>query len=94
MLATLPKTVVHHRLSEKNAPRQIRRQPCAIRDTLSCSVYHCLILPMRKIIWTITAVFCVQIGFQLAMTADRSNTDYAALRTPLQNGIESPVTRN
>lgn len=44
---------------------------------------------MRKIIWTIGAVFCVQIAFQLAMTADRSNGEYAALRTPLQNGIDT-----
>jgi hypothetical protein len=43
---------------------------------------------MRKIIWGIAIVFCVQVGFQLAMTANRSNNDYASLRTPLQNGID------
>lgn len=43
---------------------------------------------MRKIIWGIAAVFCVQVVFQLAMTAIRSDADYAALRTPLENGLE------
>src|SRR5689334_20336107 len=43
---------------------------------------------MRKIIWGIAIVFCVQVGFQLAMTADRSNDNYAAMRTPLQNGFD------
>ncbi|HTH51678.1 MAG TPA: hypothetical protein VL501_07080 [Pyrinomonadaceae bacterium] len=42
---------------------------------------------MKKIIWGIAAVFCVQVGFQLAMTAERSNDDYARLDTPLQTGI-------
>jgi hypothetical protein len=45
---------------------------------------------MKKIIWGIAAVFCMQIAFQLAMLAERSNGDYATLRTPLQNGIDSP----
>ena len=43
---------------------------------------------MRKIIWGIAIVFCMQVAFQLAMTANRSDADYAALRTPLQNGID------
>jgi hypothetical protein len=43
---------------------------------------------MRKIIWGIAIVFCIQVSFQLAMTANRSNNDYASLRTPLQNGID------
>jgi hypothetical protein len=42
---------------------------------------------MKKIIWGIAAVFCVQVGFQLAMTAERSENDYAALSTPLQNSV-------
>jgi len=46
---------------------------------------------MRKIIWGIGLVFCVQIAFQLAMTANRSDADYASLHTPLQNGIDSPA---
>jgi len=46
---------------------------------------------MRKIIWGIGIVFCVQIAFQLAMTANRSDADYASLRTPLQNGIYAPA---
>ncbi len=45
---------------------------------------------MRKIIWGIAVVFCVQVAFQLAMTANRSDADYAALRSPLQNGIYAP----
>jgi hypothetical protein len=45
---------------------------------------------MRKIIWAIAVVFSVQVAFQLAMSADRSNSEYAALRTPLQNGIDMP----
>ena len=44
---------------------------------------------MRKIIWIIAAVFCVQVAFQLAMTADRTDSSYAALRSPLQNGIDT-----
>lgn len=48
---------------------------------------------MKKIIWGIAAVFCVQVGFQLAMTAERSNDDYARLTTPLQNGVtDVPAT--
>jgi hypothetical protein len=43
---------------------------------------------MRKIIWGIAIVFCIQVAFQLAMTANRSDADYAALRTPLQKGID------
>jgi hypothetical protein len=45
---------------------------------------------MRKIIWTIAIVFCVQVAFQLAMTANRTDSSYASLRTPLQNGIDTP----
>jgi hypothetical protein len=83
--------VVHLQIIRKNLMMRIGLgQPCAIRDTLTNGVYHCLLLPMRKIIWTIAVVFCVQTAFQLAMSADRSNSEYAALRTPLQNGIETP----
>ena len=45
---------------------------------------------MRKIIWGITAVFCVQVAFQIGMSLSRNSADYAALRTPLQCGIETP----
>jgi hypothetical protein len=45
---------------------------------------------MRTIIWGIAIVFCLQIGFQLAMTAQRSDADYAELRSPLQAGINMP----
>lgn len=45
---------------------------------------------MRKVIWGIAIVFCVQVAFQLAMTASRSDADYARLRTPLQAGIPVP----
>jgi len=47
---------------------------------------------MRKIIWGIAIVFCVQVAFQLAMTADRTDASYAALHSPLQNGIDSPAS--
>ena len=46
---------------------------------------------MRTIIWGIAIVFCVQVAFQLAMTASRSDADYAILRTPLQTGIDPPA---
>ena len=47
---------------------------------------------MRKIIWGIGIVFCIQIAFQLAMTADRTDASYAALHSPLQTGIANPAS--
>ena len=46
---------------------------------------------MRKIIWAITAVFSIQVAFQLLMTAERSDGEYAAMQTPLRDPVTSYV---
>jgi|GEM_PF-2678370 len=44
---------------------------------------------MKRIIWAIAAVFSIQVAFQLLMTAERSDADYAALQTPLLQPVEA-----
>jgi hypothetical protein len=45
---------------------------------------------MRKLVWGIAVVLFVQVAFQLAMTADRSDSEYKALNTPLQEPVANP----
>jgi len=49
---------------------------------------------MKKLVWAIAAIFCVQVVFQLVMMAERSDADYALLQTPLHQPVDpytSPV---
>jgi hypothetical protein len=46
---------------------------------------------MRKIIWAIAAVFSIQVAFQLAMTAERSDAEYATMQTPLRDPLTGYV---
>jgi len=49
---------------------------------------------MKKLVWAIAAIFCVQVVFQLVMMAERSDADYAVLQTPLHQPVDpytSPV---
>ncbi|MBV9241649.1 MAG: hypothetical protein JO314_06535, partial [Acidobacteria bacterium] len=42
---------------------------------------------MRKLLYAIAAVFCIQICFQVLMSLDLTNIEFAALRTPLENPL-------
>src|SRR4051812_46452052 len=47
---------------------------------------------MKKIVWAIAAVFSIQVAFQLAMTAQRSDAEYAAMQMPLRQPVGVSAT--
>lgn len=47
---------------------------------------------MKKLVWAIAAIFCAQVAFQLIMLAERSDADYATLRTSLHQPVDPYTT--